>query len=167
METSRAGWVKMEQSDRCRNQHLWISWGKKTQSSQRGNCSIKSRISADLLWLPFDALPFSRRDTIRGFAAKLNRIEWAPEIKISYPREENLWISADLKKSLVAVMALVLQLSNFPASTFHMWYVIMLMLLCNSVSPVVSWIVADWGYAPSPVSRQEKSLHYINPEVAF
>ena len=32
-------------------------------------------------------------------------------------------------------MALVLQLSNFPASTFHMWYVIMLMLLCNSVSP--------------------------------
>ena len=81
------------------------------------------------------ALPFSRRDTIRGFAAKLNRIEWAPEIKISNPRGENLWISADLKKSLVAVMALVLQLSNFPARTFHMWCVIMLMLLCNSVSP--------------------------------
>ena len=98
METSRAGWVKMEQSDRCRNQHLWISWGKKTQSPQRGNCSIKSRISADLVWLSFDALPFSRRDTIRGFAAKLNRIEWAPEIKISNPQKENLWISADLKK---------------------------------------------------------------------
>ena len=149
----------MEQSDRCRNRLLWTSWGEMTQSSQRRNCSIKSRISADLLWLPFDAPPpFSRRDTICGFAVKLNRIEWVPEIKISHPWEENLWISADLKnpggRDGVGTLTLKFSRQHFSHE------VIMLMLLCNAVSPG-SVLDSDLSLSlQSPASPQIVNLHF-------